>query len=110
MTVDAKQKTTQAIGEWLERRISLKNKHGLHMRPAQKIVETASQFECEVHACKDALDMNSKSILDMIEFAAYMVNAAAADDNEFTFRARGPGAEQALEALFKLVDDRFGLE
>lgn len=95
---------------WLERRVNLKNKHGLHMRPAQKIVETASRFQAEVRVSKDALDLSAKSILDMIEFAAYMVNAAAESDNEFVFRAQGPDAQAALDALDKLIDDRFGLE
>ena len=95
---------------WMERRINLKNKHGLHMRPAQKIVETASRFTSEIRACKGKLDLSAKSILDMIEFAAYMVNAAAADDNEFTFRAQGPDALEALEALEALVNNHFGLE
>ncbi|MBE7462347.1 MAG: HPr family phosphocarrier protein [Planctomycetes bacterium] len=96
--------------EWLTRRISLKNKHGLHMRPAQKIVETATRFQSEIRAAKDHLDFSAKSILDMIEFAAYMVNAAAHEDNEFTFKAKGPDAQAALDELDKLVNARFGLD
>jgi len=95
---------------WLERKISLKNKHGLHMRPAQRIVETASRYKSEIRAIKDHLDMNAKSILDMIEFAAHMVNAAASEDNDFMFRAQGPDAEIALTELEVLVNERFGLE
>jgi len=95
---------------WVERKVNLKNKHGLHMRPAQKIVETATRFKADVRAVKDDLDMSAKSILDMIEFAAYMVNAAAEDDNEFSFRAQGEDAAAALEALDKLIDEKFGLE
>jgi len=94
----------------LERHISLKNKHGLHMRPAQKIVETAVKFKADVRVIKDKLDMSAKSILDMIEFAAYMVNAAADEDNDFTLCAQGPDAQAALDALDKLIDDKFGLE
>jgi len=97
-------------GAWIEKQIDLKNKHGLHMRPAQRIVEVASQFRSDVRACKDSMDCNAKSILDMIEFAAYMVRNTAAGDNSFLFRARGEDAEQALKALTELVNDRFGLE
>jgi len=99
----------QANG-WLVRRISLRNKHGLHMRPAQRIVETASRFDSDVRAIKDHLDMNAKSIVDMIEFAAYMVNKAAHDDNEFHFHAQGEDAADALNALDGLVDEHFGLD
>jgi phosphotransferase system HPr (HPr) family protein len=95
---------------WLEKRIDLKHKHGLHMRPAQRIVEIASKHQSEIHAVKDDVDANAKSILDMIEFAAYMVGKTADDDNSFVFRARGDDAQAALDALGALVDDRFGLE
>ena len=77
-----------STNDWVERRISLRDKHHLHMRPAQKIVETASHYHAEVRAVKDHLDLSAKSILDMIEFAAHMVNRASQDDNEFVFRAR----------------------
>ena len=80
------------------------------MRPAQRIVEVASRFGAEVHAVKDHMDCNAKSILDMIEFAAHMVRATAEDDHSFTFRARGKDAQQALDALGELVDDHFGLD
>ena len=97
-------------GAWLEKNIDLKNKHGLHMRPAQKIVEVASKFQSDVRAVKDDMDCNAKSILDMIEFAAHMVRSTADDDNSFLFRASGDDAQQALDALGELVNDRFGLD
>lgn len=95
---------------WLEKNINLKNKHGLHMRPAQRIVEVASKFQSDVRAVKGAMDCNAKSILDMIEFAAHMVRSTAEDDQSFVFRASGDDAHAALEALDSLIDDRFGLE
>ncbi|MBI3828172.1 MAG: HPr family phosphocarrier protein [Planctomycetes bacterium] len=95
---------------WVELRVNLKNKHGLHMRPAQKIVETATRYKADIRAVKDGLDMSAKSILDMIEFASHMVNAAAEDDNEFVFKAKGEDADAALADLNKLIDDKFGME
>jgi phosphotransferase system HPr (HPr) family protein len=100
----------EPVNAWLAHRVSLRNKHGLHMRPAQRIVETASSYHSDVRAIKDHLDMNAKSIVDMIEFAAYMVNKAVDDDNEFYFRAQGTDAEKALVALDVLVDKHFGLD
>lgn len=104
------EQTDEKANGWIVRRINLRNKHGLHMRPAQRIVETASRYQSEVHAIKDHLDMNAKSIVDMIEFAAYMVNKAAEDDNEFHFRALGADAQEALSALDLLVNEHFGFE
>jgi phosphocarrier protein len=97
-------------GAWLEKNIDLKNKHGLHMRPAQRIVEVASKFRSDVRAVKHELDCNAKSILDMIEFAAHMVRNTNEGDNSFVFRATGEDAQQALDALGVLVEDQFGLE
>ena len=97
-------------GQWLEKKISLKDKHGLHMRPAQRIVEVAGRFRSDVRAVKNSMDCNAKSILDMIEFAAHMVRETAEGDNDFVFRARGEDAQEALDALDDLVDGRFGLE
>ena len=94
----------------LERQISLKNKHGLHMRPAQRVVETAIKYKSDVRVVKGKLNLNAKSILDMIEFAEHMVLRAEKNDNEFLFQASGPDAAQALDALETLVNDRFGLE
>ncbi len=97
-------------GAWLEKSIDLKNKHGLHMRPAQRIVEVAGKFKSDIRAVKNDMDCNAKSILDMIEFAAHMVRATSANDNSFVFRASGDDAQEALDALGTLVNDRFGLE
>ena len=97
-------------GAWLEKSIDLKNKHGLHMRPAQRIVEVAGKFKSDVRAVKNELDCNAKSILDMIEFAAHMVRNTNEGDNSFIFRASGDDAQQALDALSTLVEDQFGLE
>ena len=97
-------------GTWLEKSISLMNKHGLHMRPAQRIVEVASKYKADVRINKDNRDFNAKSILDMIEFAAHMVGNTAEHDNTFVFRACGNDAQAALDALGILIDNRFGLE
>ncbi len=95
---------------WLEKNINLTHKNGLHMRPAQRIVSVAVKFKSDIRAYKNQREFNAKSILDMIEFAAFMVGETANDDNTFVFRASGDDAEAALEALSVLVDDSFGLE
>lgn len=96
---------------WVRRQINLGGKHRLHLRPAQRIVETATLYAAEVRVVvKDHLDLNAKSILEMIEFVAYMVGQASYEDNEFHFIARGTDAAAALNALDVLVDQRFGLD
>ena len=96
--------------DWIEKNINLEDKHGLHMRPAQRIVEVSCKFKSDIRVVKDQLECNAKSILDMIEFAAHMVRGTAEHDSSFVFRAKGPDAEAALDALSNLIDNRFGLE
>ncbi|MCX7804775.1 MAG: HPr family phosphocarrier protein, partial [Planctomycetota bacterium] len=58
--------------EWQERRVSILNKDGIHMRPAAKFVEMAMSFSADVRVAKGGREFNGKSIYDMIEFAALM--------------------------------------
>jgi phosphotransferase system HPr (HPr) family protein len=106
-TIEAGDVMTQ---DWLEKEINLTDKHSLHLRPAQRIVETASRFKADVRACKDPVDLNAKSILDMMEFVAHMARNTQDGDNTFCFRAQGEDAGAALLALEILVNARFGLE
>jgi len=106
----ARNQVGDKVNGWLIRQINLPDKHGMHLRPAQRIVETATRYASEVRAIKDHLDMNAKSILDMIEFAAYMANKAVHDDNEFHFHAQGADAIHALNALDVLANEHFGLD
>jgi phosphotransferase system HPr (HPr) family protein len=95
---------------WLVRQINLHSKDRLHLRPAQRIVEAASQYHCEIRVTKDHMDINAKSIVDMIEFTAYMVNRASDDDLGFEFLAHGSDATEALNALDALVNENFWLD
>jgi phosphocarrier protein len=83
-----------------ERTLSIRNKTGLHMRPAEKIVHLASKFQSEVTIVKDGLEVNGKSILGVMMLAAEY-------GSEITIRADGPDAEKILEALTLLIDNRF---
>lgn len=48
----------------------LKNKFGLHMRPAQGLMQLAQQQPCAVHVEKDGIRANAKSIVELIGLAA----------------------------------------
>lgn len=84
-----------------ERTVQIVNRNGLHARPAAEIVKLAAKFQSEITVMKDDLDVNGKSIMGVMMLAAE-------HGSSITFRAEGPDAEQALEALAKLVGDKFG--
>ena len=84
-----------------ERTVQIVNQNGLHARPAAEIVKLAAKFKSEITIVKDDLDVNGKSIMGVMMLAAEYGSA-------ITFRAEGPDADQALEALATLVGNKFG--
>jgi phosphocarrier protein HPr len=84
-----------------ERTVQIVNRNGLHARPAAEIVKLAAKFQSEITVVKDDLDVNGKSIMGVMMLAAE-------HGSSITFRAEGPDADQALEALTTLVSNKFG--
>ena len=84
-----------------ERTVQIVNKNGLHARPAAEIVKLAAKFQSEITVIRDDLDVNGKSIMGVMMLAAE-------HGSSITFRAEGPDAEQALDALATLVSNKFG--
>jgi phosphocarrier protein len=86
------------------RELTLKNRHGLHVRPAGQFVTLANRFCSEVFVSVEGGDEgNGKSMLDLTA-------RAASGGTRIRIRTVGPDAEEALEALCALVDAGFGEE
>jgi len=85
----------------IERTVRIVNKNGLHARPAAEIVKLAAKFNSEITITKDDMDVNGKSIMGVMMLAAE-------HGSDITFRAEGPDAQQALDALATLVSNKFG--
>ncbi len=84
-----------------ERRIHINNKLGLHARASAKLVSTAGGFSSEITLIKDSVEVNGKSIMGIMMLAA-------CKGTELLLRAEGSDAEEALNAIEKLVKERFG--
>jgi len=63
-----------------EKQVTIKNRAGIHARPAAMIVQTAGKFASRINMIKENETINAKSIM---------------------------GIEQAVEALCALFDHRF---
>ncbi len=85
----------------LERKLTIRNKLGLHARPAALFVQTANQFECDIGVSREGEKVNGKSIMGIMTLAIGF-------GMEILVTAAGPDAEEALEALGKLVEGNFG--
>lgn len=76
---------------------------GLHARPATLFVKTASQFDADIRASYQGREANAKSSLQVLTLGA-------GQGAEIVVRAEGEDADEALEALSKLVESNFEVE
>ena len=83
--------------------LTIRNKVGLHARPAALFVQTASKFKSKVLAVKDGHEVNAKSILSVLTLGAEQ-------GAEVTVRAEGEDEVEVIEALKELVENNFGEE
>jgi phosphotransferase system HPr (HPr) family protein len=81
---------------WIERRITMRDKHLLHMRPLQKLVAFAASLDAQISISSGGTDWNAKSLTDMLFFGGNLVSS---DDDTFIIKAKGNDAERALEEI-----------
>jgi len=54
----------------IEKEITIRNRAGMHTRPAASIVKLASKFKSEFMMYKDGMEINGKSIIGVMSLAA----------------------------------------
>ena len=54
----------------IEREVVIRNRTGLHTRPAATLVKTASRFKSDFFIYKDGIEINGKSIIGVMTLAA----------------------------------------
>jgi phosphocarrier protein len=79
----------------------IRNKVGLHARPAALLVQTAKQFQSEIRLIKQERTADAKSILGVLSMGVQQ-------NDEISISAEGPDSENALLRLRGLVEDCFG--
>ena len=87
----------------MDRMVTIKNKLGLHARPAMAFVDVATQFESTVKVTNREQTVDGKSIMQMMLLAA-------GEGTPLKITAEGADAGAALDALEKLIDGKFGEE
>ena len=87
----------------VERKIQVINKLGLHARPAAMLVQKASKFKSEIKLQKEDTEINAKSILSVMMLAAEVGSFVV-------IKAEGEDEEEAVEALVRLFEEKFGEE
>jgi phosphocarrier protein len=82
----------------IRKEIIVKNKQGLHARPAALFVQVANKFDAEITILKDSEEVNGKSIMGILLLGAER-------DSKITIIAEGRDAEQAIVELEKLLSE-----
>lgn len=85
----------------LKREITIVNKLGLHARAAAKFVTLASGFAADIRLLRNSRQVNGKSIMGVMMLAA-------AKGTRLEIQASGEDAQQALDCLEEIVQQRFG--
>jgi len=86
-----------------EKKFVIRNKLGLHARPAALFVQTANRFQCNVEVRRGRERVSGKSIMGIMTLAVGMGTA-------ITVRTDGVDAVKALDAISKLIASNFGEE
>ena len=83
------------------REVRIENRRGLHARASAKFVNLASSLPAEIEVTKDGNAVCGTSIMGLM-----MLGAAMGDT--ILIRVTGESADEALEQLVALVEERFG--
>ena len=85
------------------RDLAIVNRRGLHARASAKFVQCADSFDARITVSKDQNTVGGTSIMGLMMLAAGI-------GSSIRVTAEGPEAQKALDAIEKLVADRFGEE
>lgn len=83
--------------------VTIKNKTGLHARPAMMFVKAASKYKSEITIKKEGITASSKSLVNILALGL-------SKDSEITITADGLDEKEAVKNLVDLINSKFGEE
>ncbi|WP_318663856.1 HPr family phosphocarrier protein [Treponema sp.] len=84
----------------VEKILIVKNRAGIHARPATLIAQMANKFTSEITLEKDSIVVNAKSIMGVITMAAGY-------NTTMTLKVEGPDESEAASAIENLFETKF---
>lgn len=84
----------------ITREYVIRNRYGIHARPAAMLVKTASKFQSDVTVEKGSVRVSGKSIMGLMTMEA---SCGA----KIKIMADGVDAEQALDEIERLFENKF---
>lgn len=91
------------MSDVLSRELPITNKRGLHARASAKFVQMVERFNAEISVTRNGETVGGTSIMGLMMLAAGI-------GTSIMVSAKGPEAQQALDAISQLVTDKFGEE
>lgn len=85
----------------LNKELTIRNKMGMHARPAAQFVKRASKYKCDIWVEKDDEPVNGKSIMGLMMLAAGRGEIIKVTTD-------GSDAEAAMQDLEELINSGFG--
>lgn len=82
----------------LERTFIIKNKSGLHARPASLIVKKAGSFKCSIKLKRDSQVIDAKSIISLLSLGA-------GKGSTVTIITDGEDEKMAIDELLNLLEE-----
>jgi len=89
------------VADVVEKTMKIQNELGLHARAATKLVQLATKYPCDFTLTKDGQTVNGKSIMGVLMLVA-------SKGSTVVLKAKGDKAAECIEAVAKLIDDKFG--
>jgi phosphocarrier protein HPr len=84
----------------VEKIVNIKNRAGIHARPAALLVQTANRFSSNIYLEKDGEKINSKSIMGILTLAATY-------NSPIKIIADGSDEEDAVQTIARLFETKF---
>jgi len=84
----------------IEQEVVIKNRAGIHARPAALLVQTAGRFGSQIYLEKDGERVNGKSIMGIITLGATY-------NSPIRIIAEGADEKEAVSAIVRLFESKF---
>jgi len=88
------------VSDVIEAEVMIRNRLGLHARPAAAFVKITNRYQSEITVSKKDLQVNGKSIMGVMMLGA-------AQGSRIHLRAQGEDAKALIEELIDLVNREF---
>lgn len=85
----------------VSRAVTVRNKLGLHARPATYFVQKATAYKCSIIIEKDERSLNAKSLLSVLSLGVIK-------GSEINLTFEGPDEEEAALGLCSFVEEGCG--